>query len=317
MKAFTASMLGLAALSGGITAGADYLELRRSAQLKETAESSAVVLDKLAPGTLLELTDDEQQNGYYLARTRNGRAGFVYRTLVRRHRGSLPAEADPAGAPPGGDDEPSQPVSLSGPQMRAHLINVGQGAATLFEFSCGVVLVDTGGETNGAFNSGAALSAYLDEFFDTRQDLERSIALLVLTHPHIDHARNVKAIADEYTVQNVVTSGLTGSAPEKFFSGGRQQQWLERWARQHARLETIDAQSVPKGGLTSLTIDPLHCTDQDQRSACSGARSRSAQTTGPRQLLPTRTTTASWFASTSANLPFSSAEISRKTRCPA
>jgi len=34
------------------------------------------------------------------------------------------------------------------PSMRVHVINVGQGAATLFEFQCGAVLVDTGGESN-------------------------------------------------------------------------------------------------------------------------------------------------------------------------
>ena len=48
-------------------------------------------------------------------------------------------------------------------EMRVHLIDVGQGAATLLEFSCGAILVDTGGEVTTAaeFNSTDKLLAYL------------------------------------------------------------------------------------------------------------------------------------------------------------
>ena len=91
--------------------------------------------------------------------------------------------------------------------MRAHLIDVGQGAATLFEFSCGAVLVDTGGEANGYFDSSNALVAYLADFFDRRRDLNRTIDLLVITHPHRDHALNARLVAESFTVRNVVTDG--------------------------------------------------------------------------------------------------------------
>jgi beta-lactamase superfamily II metal-dependent hydrolase len=37
--------------------------------------------------------------------------------------------------------------------MTAHVIDVGQGAATLLEFACGAVLVDLGGEQNPKFKS--------------------------------------------------------------------------------------------------------------------------------------------------------------------
>src|SRR4051812_31578041 len=61
---------------------------------------------------------------------------------------------------------PTEPGSKDGPtgaaRMRVHLIDIGQGAATLLEFSCAAVLVDTGGETNEEFDSGAALRRYLD-----------------------------------------------------------------------------------------------------------------------------------------------------------
>ena len=145
------------------------------------------------------------------------------------------------------------------PAMKAHFIDVGQGAATLFEFSCGTVLVDTGGETDGEFDSGNALKNYLDTFFDGRRDLNRTIDLLVISHPHIDHARNARMVAEEYTVKNVVTDGLTSS------SGGRQQKWLQEWAKANAHLETVEADKLPAGGKTSAVIDPIKCADEDPR----------------------------------------------------
>src|SRR5438552_18541405 len=82
------------------------------------------------------------------------------------------------------------PAAALHTEMKIHLINVGQGAATLLEFPCGAVLVDTGGENN----TGDALVTYLDAFFVRRTDLDRTIAVLFVTHPHIDHARNVAAV---------------------------------------------------------------------------------------------------------------------------
>jgi len=146
-------------------------------------------------------------------------------------------------------------------KMRVHLIDVGQGAATLFEFSCGTVLVDTGGETNPEFDSGAALRAYLDDFFAHRTDLKRTLDLVVLSHPHIDHTRNVQAIIETFTVKNLVTNGMTTG------SGGPQQKWAQDWARKHARLETIDGVLVHAGGKTSKTIDPIKCQDEDPKIA--------------------------------------------------
>src|SRR5687767_13819046 len=51
--------------------------------------------------------------------------------------------------------------------MVAHFIDVGQGAATLLEVSCGVVLIDVGGEFtfDRGFHSSRNLRAYLEQFF--------------------------------------------------------------------------------------------------------------------------------------------------------
>lgn len=175
---------------------------------------------------------------------------------------TLPPSADAASLGNGAfvDNLPgAETGGRSATQMKAHFIDVGQGAATLFEFSCGTVLVDTGGETNGEFSSGDALRSYLDDLFDRRPDLNRTIDLLVISHPHIDHTRNAKLVATEYTVKNVVTDGVTEG------SGGPQQAWLQTWAKEKAHLETIRASEVPTGGKTSAIIDPVNCVGGDPK----------------------------------------------------
>jgi competence protein ComEC len=158
------------------------------------------------------------------------------------------------------------PTATAGPAaerdettMRVHLIDVGQGAATLVELPCGALLVDTGGERNDLFHSEHALAEYLERFFARRTDLRRGIDLLVLTHPHLDHTRNAQLVAERYVVRGVVTDGRTKG------SGHRQQAWLEDWARSHARYETAVAERIPSGGATSNVIDPLQCAEVDPR----------------------------------------------------
>ena len=153
--------------------------------------------------------------------------------------------------------------------MRVHLIDVGQGLAVLLEFSCAAVLVDVGGEGNEKFDSAAALSKYLLRFFIRRPDLHRTLALVVLTHPHRDHTANIELVAGQYTIQNVVTDGLAEG------SGAKGQVWLHEWAESHkVPLFKVDANAVPAGGLTNAVIDPVQCGDEDpQLSVLWGAPS--------------------------------------------
>lgn len=146
---------------------------------------------------------------------------------------------------------------LSGPRMAAHTIDVGQGSATLFELPCAAVLVDTGGEKNADYDSGPALDAALDAFFARRGDLDGTLALLVITHPHIDHTRNIERVVGRFRVENVVTNG------QERGSGGPQQRRLQAWAREHAHLETVRRDSVPAGGRGSAVVDPIRCDDVD------------------------------------------------------
>lgn len=169
------------------------------------------------------------------------------------------AIADTPPARPGADrfEQAALPPIAGELVARMHLVDVGQGAATLFELPCAAILVDTGGEAGGGFSAREALHAYLDAFFDRRADLARTLALLVITHPHVDHTRNIKSLIDDYAVENVVTDGRTSG------SGGSQQKWLQSWASDNVHFEAVQSERVPAGGLTSRVIDPVHCKEID------------------------------------------------------
>jgi competence protein ComEC len=152
----------------------------------------------------------------------------------------------------------ARPANDGGPMMRVHLIDIGQGMATLVEFSCAAILIDTGGESHRRFDSTHNLMNYLRAFFASRPDLDETLALLVLTHPHIDHTRGAPIVINEFTVQNLVTDGHVTS------SGGREQRVAISTARRKGiPSQAVHTRAVPPGGLTSPVIDPVACPDGD------------------------------------------------------
>lgn len=170
----------------------------------------------------------------------------------------LAPDRDPRTRPPGTDD---------GDAMVLHFIDIGQGDATLLEFPCGAALIDTGGEKNELFDGEAALLAYLDAFFARRADLNRTLDLLVITHPHIDHNRAALALLDRYTVRNVVDNGA--DAPHSHNDGtedpgATQQMAVHAWLKDHGDVKylPIRAGEVPAGGLRGPVIDPVGACDR-------------------------------------------------------
>ena len=154
-----------------------------------------------------------------------------------------------------------------GQVMRIHFIDIGQGDAILFEFPCAAMLVDTGGEKNAAFNGSAALRRYLDRFFERRMDLKRTLALLVITHPHMDHTQGIRDVLlrggkARYRILNVVTNGQESSI------GGPPARMLHAWARAHPevgfRQISVD-DMLPGEGLTGPVIDPIACEGVDPK----------------------------------------------------
>lgn len=173
---------------------------------------------------------------------------------------------------------PPSVSSTAEPVMLVHFIDVGQGAATLFEFPCAAVLVDTGGESNAEFKSTGRLAAYLEEFFARRTDLGNRLTSLILTHPHIDHTRGVQMVRDRWKPRNIVTNGLTTG------SGAAQQRMAENYAAANdtgpdpVQLRKVWKDDIVGAGLSDDVIDPVTCVGIDPKLTVLWGRVRFSST---------------------------------------
>lgn len=150
----------------------------------------------------------------------------------------------------------AEPAEMDPGKMRVHFLNVGQGAATLIEFPCGAMLVDTGGEEHSEFHSVPILTAYLDAFFARRTDLNNTLDVLLLTHPHIDHVRGVPAVIERYGVRAVVEGGRQAMQDDAVLSMSR----LRTFLVDHpdvGHLVVSLADMPGEAPLTSTTLDPF------------------------------------------------------------
>ena len=82
----------------------DYLIASRASTLKLEASSSSDILTHIDKGVALALLDDgEQTEGYYKVIAPDGTEGWIYRTLVRRYKGSIgEAPSSSVGTTPSG-----------------------------------------------------------------------------------------------------------------------------------------------------------------------------------------------------------------------
>lgn len=141
----------------------------------------------------------------------------------------------------------------SAPKAYVHFINVGQGDATLIEFPCAVMLIDVGGDEV----SKPRFRRYLNNFFARRKHLSRTIDLLVLTHSHYDHTRNLRFVTENFKIRNILTNGRNQ----------RDQSWLHDWVDRRGSLNyrPIVVDDIPRGGLRSATVDPIACKSVDPK----------------------------------------------------
>ena len=151
------------------------------------------------------------------------------------------------------------PVGPASPDlMAAHFINVGQGSAALFEFSCGAILIDTGGQREATTNWRQKFADYLNSFFSRRIDLNRTLDVVYITHPHPDHTDGIAVLlGDEgFAFRHVITDAETTGA------GRHDQKKLIRTANQR-QIPQVQIKTSMIGrsilGLTSRYIDPLKC----------------------------------------------------------
>lgn len=99
--------------------------------------------------------------------------------------------------------------------MKMHVIDIGQGESILLEFRNHAVLVDTGSEdTDDPDRYRTLLTEYLDAFFQRRTDLNRTLYGVVISHPHIDHSRNLLHVLQIYNVPTYIEGGSPGRGSE-------------------------------------------------------------------------------------------------------
>lgn len=91
-------------------------------------------------------------------------------------------------------------------QMSAHYINVGQAESILLEFKTAAILIDAGGEATGDDRDKNHLVNYLNRFFARRTDLNRSLEVII-SHPHIDHTKNLGAVLQNFNVRRMIDGG--------------------------------------------------------------------------------------------------------------
>ncbi len=146
-------------------------------------------------------------------------------------------------------------------RMRIHCINVGQGSATLLEFKCGAVLIDSGADSEEKVQH---LVNYLDWFFNLRPDLNKTLKMMALTHIHIDHAMGLKTVATRFNVERFVFNG-DDSGSGKYALRDLLKEISEGRIQTAVRI-VDDARVTGQGtgaGYTDSDVDPCACDDCD------------------------------------------------------
>ena len=147
------------------------------------------------------------------------------------------------------------------PVMYAHFINVGQGDASLLEFPCGAILIDTGAQDNDYVDK---LIDYLNAFFAKRNDLDRTLASMFITHDHPDHIKGLEEVLNNFKVKRLIYNGKARTnEPGEF---GRV---LRQKNKYSLDIEAVTFEKVilkgNRRGLTDSIIDPIKCDDCDPK----------------------------------------------------
>jgi len=246
---FAAASLSAIVLSWSVGALADHVVVKRHVTLHESSDRTSAAISYPEPGDEFELLDQGQRtSGYYHVQGADGRTGWVYFSFVESQPGDIAIATS------------SIPSSTA--TMAVHYIDVDQGAAALLEFSCGAVMIDAGGRGDTAKQH---LLEYLHAFFARRPDLHNTIKTIFLTHTHIDHDSNIKAVSQAFDVGGYVDNGInhgSGAAPYK---------WMHDHARQPGSTTAIEdilepaVMAAGAQGLTDHSIDPVDCEGVDPK----------------------------------------------------
>lgn len=143
--------------------------------------------------------------------------------------------------------------------MAVHVIDVGQGDATLLEFPCGALLLDAGAQDETHADK---LIHYLQRFFRRRNDLSSTFQAVFITHPHKDHTFALKRVLQTFTTKRFLENG------ENTGSGLSDVKWVRSYAASNGitTRTILNSQIFTNGnqlGITDADIDPLSCKKCD------------------------------------------------------
>lgn len=99
------------------------------------------------------------------------------------------------------------PLSVATGPATVHYINVGQAAAAVVDLQGAAIMIDAGGETTENDEYAAHLMEYLKEFFQDRPQLNNTLDAIIISHPHIDHTKNLVAVIQSFRVNNLIDGG--------------------------------------------------------------------------------------------------------------
>lgn len=155
----------------------------------------------------------------------------------------------------------SLPVSAAA-QMSAHYINVGQGDSILLEFKNAAVLIDAGGEATGDFRDRDHLLNYLKKFFARRPDLKHTLLAVIVSHPHLDHTKNLVPVFQTFHIKNLIDGGnMRGS-------GFRQLRAARKLAKskgtRYRAVTDLQIENLGNRGM-SLFVDSLSNSDVEMK----------------------------------------------------
>lgn len=147
------------------------------------------------------------------------------------------------------------------PRMTAHYIDVGQGDATLLEFPCGAVLLDTGAQDDTHVK---VLIDYLSAFYSRRGDLNRTLETIFITHDHPDHIKGLEEVIKHFKVKRLIYNGKS-----KPSGTGELCRVLRNKDKYGLEMEAVTFEKVAangnRNGISDSLIDPIKCDNCDPK----------------------------------------------------
>lgn len=127
--------------------------------------------------------------------------------------------------------------------LEVHFFDVGQGDAIFIETSAGrQVLIDGGPD-----------AAILEKLNQTMPFYDRSIDLVILTHPEADHLTGLVKVLDYYQIGHILTSGIK-----------KETAVFQRW-QELVREKNIPLTKAQAGQLVILESSPQNKSSPEQR----------------------------------------------------